>query len=88
MISNNQSFVFQILKVVLRLLVEKFWFFGLLGLKSQSNFDLETTKIKLHSVWALKQYLNEKNLTHGRETAMIWKFSAKSFQTYFNSVLQ
>ena len=54
-------------------------FFGSLGFKIQSNFDLETTKINLHSVRALKRYLNEKNLIHGRETATIWKFSAQSF---------
>ena len=35
----------------------------------QGSFDLETTKIKLHSVRALKSYLNEKTLIHGRETA-------------------
>ena len=29
----------------------------------------KTMKTKLHSVTALKRYLNEKNLIHGRETA-------------------
>ena len=38
---------------------EKFEFFSLLGFKIQSNVDLETTKIMLHSVRALEQYLNE-----------------------------
>ena len=35
-------------------------------------------KIKLHSVRALKQYLNEKNVGHGRETALISKSTAQS----------
>ena len=82
-ISNNQSFISQILKVV-GPLGEKLEFFSPLGFKIKSNFDLETTKLKLHSVRALKQYLNEKNLIHGRETATIWKFSAQNFQTYFS----
>ena len=69
-ISNNQSFISQILKVA-GPLEEKFEFFSLLGLKIQRNFDLETTKIKFHSVRALKRYLNERNLIHGRETATI-----------------
>ena len=60
----------------------KFKFFCPLGFKIQSHFVLETTKIKLHSVRALKRYLNEKNLMHGRGTATIWTFSAQSLQTY------
>ena len=32
--------------------------------------------IKLHTVRALKRYLNEKNLIHGRVTATILEFSA------------
>ena len=35
-----------------------------MGFKIQSNFNLETTKIKVHLIKALKRYLNEKNLTH------------------------
>ena len=56
---------------------EKFEFFSPSGFKIQSNFDqffnvdLETIKVKLHSVRALKRYLNEKNLVQGRETATI-----------------
>ena len=69
-ISNNQSFISQILRVV-GPLGEKCEFFSPLGFKLQSNFDLETTKIKLHLVRALKRYLNEKNLLRGRETATI-----------------
>ena len=42
-----------------------------LGFKIQSNFDMKTTEIKFHSVRALKRYLNEINLIHGRETATI-----------------
>ena len=70
MIGNNQSLISQILKVV-GPLGERFEFFSRLGFKIQSNFDLETTEIKVHSVRALKRYLNEKNLIHGRETATI-----------------
>ena len=69
-ISNSQSFISQILKVV-GPFEEKFEFFSPLGFKIRRNSDLETTKIKLHSVRALKRYLNEKNLTHSRETAAI-----------------
>ena len=54
----------QILRVV-GLLGEKFKFFSPLRFKVQSNFDLETTKIKLHSVRALKRHQNETNLIHG-----------------------
>ena len=69
-IRNYQSFISQILKVV-GPLGEKFEFFSPLGFKIQSSFDLETIKIKVHSVRTLKQYVNEKNLIHGRETATI-----------------
>ena len=46
---------------------------------------IKTPKIKLYSVRALKRYLNEKNLIHGRVMAMISKFSPQVFETYFNS---
>ena len=45
-ISNNKSFVSQILKVV-GPLGEKSDFFSLFGLKIRSDFDYETSKIKL-----------------------------------------
>ena len=40
--------------------------------------------MKLYSVRALKRYLNEKNLIHGRIMATISKFSPQIFETYFN----
>ena len=40
-------------------------------------------KIKLYSVIALKRYLNERNLIHGRVMATISKFSPQIFETYF-----
>ena len=49
----------------------------------QTNSDHETQKIKLNSVRALKRYLNEKNLVHGRVMATISKFSPQIFETYF-----
>ena len=64
-----QSFTSQISGVV-SLLGEK------LGFDIQRNSDHETPKIKLYSVRALKRYLNEKNLMHGRVTATISKLSA------------
>ena len=48
--SNYQSFIPQILRVVG--LGKKFEFFSPLGFKIQSNFDLQTTKVKLESVRA------------------------------------
>ena len=42
-----------------------------------------TSKSKFYSVRALKCYLNEKNLIHGRVTATISKFSPQIFETYF-----
>ena len=70
-ISNNQSSISKILKVV-GPLGEKFTLFSPLRLKSQSNFDLETTKSKLqHTVRTVKGSLNEKNLIRGRKTAAI-----------------
>ena len=42
--------------------------------------------MKFYSVRALKYYLNEKNLIHGRVTATISKFSPQIFDTYFKSI--
>ena len=69
-IINNQSFISQILKVV-GPLREKVELFSHLEFEIQSNLDLETTKIKLCSVRALKRYLNEKKSENGQETATI-----------------
>ena len=51
-------------------------FFSPLGFNVQKQSDLETPKIRLYSDRALKHYLNEKNLIHGRGRAVISKFSA------------
>ena len=53
----------------------KFDFFSPSGFEIQSVFDYRTLKIKSYSVRALKCYLNEKNLIHGRVTATISKLS-------------
>ena len=59
-------------------------FFSPLGFDIQRNSDHETPKIKLYSVKALKSYLNDKNLIHGRLTAAISKFSPHIFDTQSN----
>ena len=82
-ISNNKSFVSQNLKVV-GPLGGKFDFFSPSGFEIQSDIDHRTSKIKFYSVRALKCYLNEKNLLHGRVTATISKFSPHIFERYFN----
>ena len=61
-------------------------FFSPLGFDVQTNSDHKTQKIKLYSVRALKRYLNEKNLMHGRVMATISKFSPQIFETYFNFI--
>ena len=38
----------------------------------------------IHSVRALKRYMNEKNLIHCGEIETIWKFIVQNFQRYFN----
>ena len=58
-------------------------FFSPLRFDVQTNSDDKTQKIKLYSVRALKRYLNEKNLIHGRVMATISKFSPQIFETYF-----
>ena len=59
-------------------------FFSPLGFNVQANSGHKTQKIKLYSVRALKCYLNEKNLIHGRVMETISKFSRQIFETYFN----
>ena len=69
-IGNIQSFTSQMFGVVSPL-GENLDFFSFLGFNIQRNSDHETPKIKLYSVRALKRYMNEKSLTHGRVTATI-----------------
>ena len=78
-----QSFISQIFGVV-GSLRENLDFFSLLGFDAQTNSDHKTPEIQLYPVRALKPYLNEKNLIHGRVMATISKFSPQIFETYFN----
>ena len=71
-VSNNKGFISQNLKVV-GPLGGKFDFLSPSGFGIQSDFDYGTSKIKFHSVRALKCHLNEKNLTHSRVKATISK---------------
>ena len=85
--SNNKSFVSQNVRVV-GPLGGKFAFFSHLGFEIQSDFDYRTPKIKFYSVRALKCYLNDKNLIHGRVTATISKFSPQIYEMYFKNLKQ
>ena len=76
-----QRFTSQIFGIV-DPLGENLDFFSPLGL---TNSDHKPYKIKFYSVRALKRYLNEKNLIHGRVMATISKFSPQIFETYFRS---
>ena len=64
----------------------KFDFFSPSGFEIESDFDYRNSKIKFYFVRALKCYLNEKNLTHGRVTATISKFSLQIFETYISVI--
>ena len=86
LIANIQSFTSQILGVV-GILGENLDLFNLLGFDVQTNSDHKAPKIKLCSVRALKGYLNEKSLIHGRVMATISKFSPQNFGTYFNCLI-
>ena len=84
-ISNNKSLISQNLRLVVPF-GGKLYFVSLQGFEIQSDFDYITTKITFSSVRALKCYLNEKNLIHGRVTAPILKFSPHIVETYFRFV--
>ena len=62
----------------------KFDFFSPSEFEIQSDFDYRTSKI--YFVRALKCYLTEKNLIHGRVTATISKFSLQIFETYISVI--
>ena len=82
-ISNNQSLiitsqffgVFNPLGEILKLFIP-------LEFDVQTNSDHKNYKIKLYSVRALKRYLSERNLIHGRVMATMLKFSPQNFETY------
>ena len=61
----------------------KLHFLSPLQFDFQTNSDHKPKKIKVYSDRAVKRYLNEKNLTHGRVMAMISKFSPQIFETHF-----
>ena len=82
-IANIQSFTSQNFGVV-GPLGENLDLSNPLGFDVQTNSDHKTQKIKLYSGRALKRYLNEKNLIHGRAVATISKFSPQIFETYFS----
>ena len=82
-ISNNKSLISQNLKIV-GPLGGKFDFFSPLTFEIQSAFYCRTSKIKFYFVRALKCYLNEESLIHGRATATVSKFSPQIFEVYFN----
>ena len=83
-INNNKSFISQNLNAV-GSLGGNFDLFSPSGFEIQRVFDYRTSKIKFYSVRALKCYLNEKNLIHGRVTATISKFSPQIFEMYIRS---
>ena len=85
-VANIQSFTPQIFGVV-GPLGENFDFFSPLRFDVQMTSDHKKQKIKLYSVRALKRYLNEKKLIHGRVMATSSKFSPKIFETYFSFLL-
>ena len=62
------------------------YFFSPSGFEIQSDFDHRNSKIKFYFVRTLKCYLNEKNLIHGRVTAMISKFSPQIFEMYIGVI--
>ena len=78
-----QSFTSQFFGVVSPL-GENLDFFTPLGFGVQANSYHKTQTIKLYSVRALKRYLKEKNLIHGRVMATISKFNPQIFETYFS----
>ena len=73
-ISCTESFISQILKVV-----------APLGESSIFSFAWELNFLGLITK---PKKLKDKNLIHDRETPAIFKFSAKNFDTYFNSTRQ
>ena len=61
--------------------------FSPLGLEAKSDFDHKTSKLKPHSVRVSERYMNDKNPIHVRETALIFRLNAESFELYLDGVL-
>ena len=68
--SDYHCFISQNLKVI-GFLGQKFNFFIPLGTQIEIDFHSANKRIQLHSFIALKWYLNDKSLKHGRRTATI-----------------
>ena len=81
-ISNIQSFTFQILGIVSPLGGENLDFVSSLEFDSQRNSDHENSKIKLYLVKASKHYLNDKNLIYVR-----FPITLERFQNLLHRVL-
>ena len=58
-----------------------------LGIQIENNPNNINTRIKLQSFRALKWYLNEKNLKHGRKTTTVQKFTEQNNKSYYNMLL-
>ena len=82
-ISGSQTFISQIYRVV-GPSGEKLNFYRSLVFEAESDFDHKITKLKPQSIRASERYLNNENLIHGRETAMIFLFSAETFESDFS----
>ena len=48
--------------------------------EAKSEFEHKTSKIKSHSARVSKLYLNDKTPIHGKETALIFRFSAEKLE--------
>ena len=62
----------------------KVQFYSPLGFEAKSELNQKVSKIMLNLTRASKQYLNDKSLIDGQETASIFLLSAKNFELDFN----
>ena len=65
----------------------KFNLFNPLGFEGKREFDHKTSKIKSHSIRALKRHLNHKSPIHVREITSIFQFSAESYESDLSVIL-
>ena len=56
-------------------------FFSPLRFEAKNDFDHQTSKLKPHSIRASGQYLNHRNLIHGRETTSILDIVERNFES-------
>ena len=64
----------------------KVQFFNPLGIEAKSNLNHKASKIMSNVTRASKQYLNDKSLINGQETALIFLFSAENSELDFTSL--